>query len=47
VAAVTTAVRAMGVSFFLKLGDGESVLLWSFGSSKTMSSFSLVSSISS
>jgi hypothetical protein len=36
-----------GVPFFLKLGDGESVLRWSFGSSKTTSSFPLVSSSSS
>jgi hypothetical protein len=35
------------VPFFLKLGDGESVLRWSFGSSKTTSSFPLVSSSSS
>jgi hypothetical protein len=33
-----------GVPFFLKLADGESVLQWSFGSSKTTSSFPLVSS---
>jgi hypothetical protein len=32
------------VPFFLKLGDGESVLRWSSGSSKTTSSFPLVSS---
>jgi hypothetical protein len=36
-----------GVSLFLKLGDGESVLRWSSGSSKTTSSFSLVFSSSS
>jgi hypothetical protein len=35
------------VSFFLKLYDGESVLQWSSGSSKTTSSFPLVSSSSS
>ncbi len=33
-----------GVPFFLKLGDGESILRWSSGSSKTTSSFPLVSS---
>jgi hypothetical protein len=36
-----------GVSFFLKLGDCESVLRWGSGSSKTTSSFPLVSSSSS
>jgi hypothetical protein len=36
-----------GVPFFLKLGDGESVLQRSTGSSKTTSSFPLVSSSSS
>jgi hypothetical protein len=36
-----------GVPFFLKLGDGEGVLWWSSGSSKTTSSFPLVSSSSS
>jgi hypothetical protein len=36
-----------GVPFFLKLGDGESILWWSSGLSKTMSSFPLVSSSSS
>jgi hypothetical protein len=35
------------VPFFLKLGDGKSVLRWSFGSSKSTSSFALVSSSSS
>jgi hypothetical protein len=33
--------------FFLKLDDGKSVLRWSFGSSKSTSSFPLVSSSSS
>jgi hypothetical protein len=32
-----------GVPFFLKLGDGESVLRWSSGLSKTTTSFPLVS----
>jgi hypothetical protein len=32
-----------GVPFFLKLGDGESVLRWSFSSFETTSSFPLVS----
>jgi hypothetical protein len=32
-----------GVSFFLKLGDIESILRWSSGSSNTMSIFPLVS----
>jgi hypothetical protein len=32
------------VFFFLKLGDDESILQWSSGSSKTMSIFPLVSS---
>jgi hypothetical protein len=36
-----------GVPFFLKLGDGEGILRGSFGSSKTSSSFPLVSSSSS
>jgi hypothetical protein len=36
-----------GVPFFLKLSNGESVLRWSSGSSKTTSSFPLVSSSSS
>jgi hypothetical protein len=36
-----------GVPFFLKLGDGESVLWWSSDSSKTMSNFPFVSSSSS
>jgi hypothetical protein len=36
-----------GVPFFLKLDNGESVLRWSSGSSKTISSFPLVSSSSS
>jgi hypothetical protein len=36
-----------GVPFFLKLDDGESILWWSSGLSKTMSSFPLVSSSSS
>jgi hypothetical protein len=36
-----------GVPFFLKIGDGESILRWSSDSSKTMSSFPLVSSSSS
>jgi hypothetical protein len=36
-----------GVPFFLKLSDSESVLGWSSGSSKTTSSFLLVSSNSS
>jgi hypothetical protein len=44
---VTGVVHATGVSFFLKLGDGESALQWSSGMSKTMSSFPLVSSNSS
>jgi hypothetical protein len=35
------------VPFFLKLVDNESVLRWSSGSSKTVSSFRLVSSSSS
>jgi hypothetical protein len=35
-----------GVPFFLKLGDGESVLRWSSGSSKTTTIFLLVSSSS-
>jgi hypothetical protein len=35
------------VLFFLKLGDGESVLRCSSGSSKTTNSFPLVSSSSS
>jgi hypothetical protein len=36
-----------GVPFFLKLDDGESVLRWSSGSSKTTTSFPFVSSSSS
>jgi hypothetical protein len=40
-------VRAMGVSFFLKLGNSESIHRWNFGSSRTTSSFPLVSSSSS
>jgi hypothetical protein len=36
-----------GVPFFLKIGDGESILQWSSSSSKTMSSFPLVSSSNS
>jgi hypothetical protein len=36
-----------GVPFFLKIDDGESVLRWSSGSSKTTSSFPLASSSSS
>jgi hypothetical protein len=36
-----------GVSFFLKLGDGESILQWSSGLSKTTSSFPLAFSSSS
>jgi hypothetical protein len=36
-----------GVPVFHKLGDSEGVLRWSFGSSKTTSSFPLVSSSSS
>jgi hypothetical protein len=36
-----------GVPFFLKFNDAESVLRWSSGSSKTTSSFPLVSSSSS
>jgi hypothetical protein len=35
-----------GVSFFLKLSDGESVLRWSSGSSRNTISFPLVSSSS-
>jgi hypothetical protein len=35
------------VPFFLKVDDGESVLWWSSGSSKTTSSIPLVSSSSS
>jgi hypothetical protein len=35
------------VPFFLKIGDGEGVLRWSSGSSKTTSSFPLISSSSS
>jgi hypothetical protein len=35
------------VPFFLKLDDGESILRWISGSSKTTSSFPLVSSSSS
>jgi hypothetical protein len=44
---VTGVVRATGVPLFLKLSDGESVLRWSFSSSKTTNSFPLVSSSSS
>jgi hypothetical protein len=36
-----------GVPFFLKLGDGESVLRWRSDSSKTTTNFPLVSSSSS
>jgi hypothetical protein len=36
-----------GVPFFLKLDNGEGVLRWSSSSSKTSSSFPLVSSSSS
>jgi hypothetical protein len=36
-----------GVPFFLKLNDGESILRWSSGSSKTTSSFPLVYASSS
>jgi hypothetical protein len=36
-----------GAPFLLKFRDGESILRWSSGSSKTTSSFPLVSSSSS